>query len=132
MLSLYPQARFFSLSRLFSPDYFSFFASTAAIGTGGRHTDWWALGVLAHEMITGRSPWSSLTDKKLIKRQIRSLCIVPPRGVSTKAGQFICRLLTQDHRERLGTRSSNDVKHDAFFAAVDWVATAAGTAPAAL
>ena len=104
----------------------------AYAGTGGRHTDWWALGVLAHEMITGRSPWSSLTDKKLIKRQIRSLCIVPPRGVSAKAGQFICQLLTQDHRERLGSRNSNDVKHDPFFGTVDWAATAAGTAPAAL
>ena len=32
---------------------------------GGRHTDWWALGVLSHELITGRVPWSSLTNKKV-------------------------------------------------------------------
>ena len=34
---------------------------------GGRHTDWWAVGVLAHELLTGRTPWSSLTDKALIQ-----------------------------------------------------------------
>ena len=32
---------------------------------GGRHTDWWALGVLAHELMTGRTPWSSLSNKKV-------------------------------------------------------------------
>lgn len=51
--------------------------------------------MLAHEMMTGRSPWSSLTDKKLIKRQIRTLKIAPPQGLSPSAGAFVCALLTQ-------------------------------------
>lgn len=38
---------------------------------GGKHTDWWALGVLAHELLTGRTPWSSLTDKALIQVSAR-------------------------------------------------------------
>jgi hypothetical protein len=82
---------------------------------GGRHTDWWALGVLAHEMMTGRSPWSSLTDKKLIKRQIKTLKIAPPKSLSPAAGDFICKLLVQDHKKRLGTGGASEVKSADFF-----------------
>ena len=39
---------------------------------GGRHTDWWALGVLAHELMTGRTPWSSLSNKKVSRRALRT------------------------------------------------------------
>jgi len=41
--------------------------------TGGRHTDWWAYGVLAHELLTGHSPWSSVNDTKIIKKEIRTV-----------------------------------------------------------
>ena len=77
---------------------------------GGRHTDWWALGILAHELLTGRSPWSSLTDKKLIRKQIRTMTISPPQNVSGAAGQFVCQLLSHDVPRRLGTQSSSQVK----------------------
>jgi serine/threonine protein kinase len=73
--------------------------------TGGRHTDWWALGVLAYELLTGRTPWSSLTDKKVIRKEIQTLIVAPPRKLSPPAGQFICSLLRQDHTRRLGKRS---------------------------
>ena len=32
---------------------------------GGRHTDWWAVGVLAFELLTGVTPWSSLDDRRI-------------------------------------------------------------------
>ena len=31
---------------------------------GGRHTDWWAVGILAYELITGRSPWSTFRTRR--------------------------------------------------------------------
>mmetsp|Transcript_49411 Transcript_49411/g.63391 ORF Transcript_49411/g.63391 Transcript_49411/m.63391 type:complete len:703 (+) Transcript_49411:99-2207(+) len=101
-------------------------------GTGGRHTDWWALGVLAHEMMTGRSPWSSLTDKKLIKKQIKSMKIQPPDILSKGASDFICNLLTQDMNHRLGTKNSNYVKNASFFHnKIDWDKQENGLAPSA-
>ena len=60
---------------------------------GGRHTDWWAVGVLAHELFTGRTPWSSLTNKKVIRREIKSLKVGPPPQVSPAAGLLVCSLL---------------------------------------
>ena len=96
--------------------------------TGGRHTDWWAVGVLAHELMTGRTPWSSLTDKKIIRKEIRTMNVAPPRRLSPQAGKLICSLLRQEHRARLGTKSDGEVFAASFFAAVDWAATAAQTA----
>jgi len=94
---------------------------------GGRHTDWWALGVLAHEMMTGRSPWSTLSDKKLIKKQIRKLQVEPPPSVSAAAGAFIVGLLAKDKAVRLGTRGSGtEVRAHAFFNSTDWPALERG------
>ena len=62
---------------------------------GGRHTDWWALGVLAHELMTGRTPWSSLANKKTIQKEITGMRVAPPAGLSPTAGMLICSLLHQ-------------------------------------
>jgi len=101
-------------------------------GVGGRHTDWWALGVLAHELLTGRSPWSSLTDKSLIQKEIGSMRVAPPDGVSPAAGKFVCALLHQTVSRRLGTAASSEVKGASFFKAVDFDACVRGTAEPAL
>lgn len=36
------------------------------MGMYGRFTDWWAVGVLAHEIFSGYSPWSSSTSTYMI------------------------------------------------------------------
>jgi len=47
----------------------------------GKPTDWWAVGVLLHECITGRSPWSTLTDRAVITAEITNgLPVAPPPG----------------------------------------------------
>mmetsp|Transcript_46985 Transcript_46985/g.60380 ORF Transcript_46985/g.60380 Transcript_46985/m.60380 type:complete len:745 (+) Transcript_46985:112-2346(+) len=96
---------------------------------GGKHTDWWAFGVLAHELLTGRTPWSSLTNKKIIQKEISGMRVAPPAGISPSAGMFICSLLHQNPELRLGTNSS--VRSSSFFATVDWeVAKTVGLPPA--
>jgi len=90
---------------------------------GGRHIDWWAVGVLAHELLTGRTPWSSLTDKAIIKREVTTMTVAPPIKVSRAGGQFICSLLRQDFRVRLGTTADAEVRTAAFFEGIDWDAT---------
>jgi len=98
---------------------------------GGRHTDWWAVGILAFELLTGHSPWSSITDTAVIKREIKDVRVMPPRGVSPRAGGFICSLLKQDRARRLGTHSDYELNQAPFFASIDWTAMSRQeTAPA--
>jgi p90 ribosomal S6 kinase len=49
----------------------------------GRFSDWWSLGVLTHELFTGRSPWSTLTDKAQIRKEIRTHEVDVPEGVNS-------------------------------------------------
>ena len=91
---------------------------------GGRHTDWWAVGILAYEIMTGQSPWSSLSDKKLVRKEIKTVKVMPPRRLSPAAGQFICSLLSHDRTSRLGAKDDEELKSAAFFRGVDWRATA--------
>ena len=90
---------------------------------GGRCTDWWALGILAFELMTGRSPWSSLTDKKKVRKEIREVTVRPPRRLSSEARELITALLDHDINARLGSRDDSDLERAAFFRDVDWAAT---------
>jgi serine/threonine protein kinase len=88
---------------------------------GGRFTDWWAYGVLAYELLTGDSPWSSLTDIEKIKREIHASIISPPVNVSPAASRFVMSLLCRDVEKRLGTVADEDIKKCKFFSKlIDW------------
>ena len=89
-------------------------------------TDWWALGILAHELLTGRTPWSSLTDKKVIRREIKNCVVAPPLKLSQGAGFFIAKLLQRDPARRLGTASNDELLEAPFFESIDWEATKVG------
>jgi p70 ribosomal S6 kinase len=101
------------------------------LNVAGRFTDWWAMGVLAHELFTARSPWSTITDVHQIRTDIRSLPIRAPTSLSSEAGDFVVDLLVRNHLERLGTRSDEEVLAAPFFAGIDWEAMKRGeTTPA--
>jgi len=91
---------------------------------GGRFTDWWAYGLLAHELLTGCTPWSSFEDNAVIKDEILSLDIEIPTGVSNEACEFLISLLDRNYETRLGTKSDRDVRGAIFFEGIDWQATA--------
>lgn len=93
--------------------------------TGGRHTDWWSYGVLAYELLTECTPWTSLDDDQKILDDIESLEINFPRELLSPPGvQFLQGLLQRDYRKRLCTKSDDEFKAATFFKGVDWEATA--------
>ena len=95
-------------------------------GVGGRFTDWWSLGILALEVSTGRSPWSSLNNKKTLLHEITTVRVRPPASLSAAARSFVGGLLEPDRTRRLGFDVDGAVSEAAFFAGVDWEATRAG------
>lgn len=93
--------------------------------TGGRHTDWWAVGILAYELLTGSSPWINVNDKQALKVEIKTREILAPAGLSSFASSFFHALVCRDVRSRLGTASDSELRNAEFFSKIDWEKTAA-------
>jgi serine/threonine protein kinase len=95
---------------------------------GGRFSDWWAVGILAFELLTGCSPWSTLDDTEQVKREIKGFRPHPNLpGASPLAGRLVASLLNPDFKARLGSRSDKDVLKHAYFQDVDWAQVERGT-----
>ncbi|GLD91776.1 hypothetical protein PINS_up000309 [Pythium insidiosum] len=99
----------------------------------GYEIDWWAIGVIVHEMMAGRPPWSYRPDADMPLEQyfahIRSaadaiasdpLNALPLSGFSDDSRRFVGRLLCVDPRERLGHNGVEEVMGHAWFHGIDW------------
>ena len=91
-------------------------------GSGhGKGTDWWALGVLITELLTGKPPWQA-GDKKKLQEMIVSGPLHLPKYLSIPAKSVIQGLLKRTIDKRLGCGEDGveAIKHHAFFANVNW------------
>ncbi|XP_063630470.1 ribosomal protein S6 kinase alpha-4-like isoform X2 [Cydia splendana] len=91
--------------------------------------DWWSVGVLTYELLTGASPFTvegeKNTQQEITKRIVR--CSYPvPTEVSPEVQDFIKKLLVKDPRRRLGGGDSDadELKRHPFFQNLDWDAVA--------
>ncbi len=78
--------------------------------------DWWCLGVLLHEMLTGLPPFYN-EDVQEQRRQIINQALPLPEG----ARDILIKLLERDPARRLGTNGAAEVKTHPFFDDVDWL-----------
>jgi serine/threonine protein kinase len=87
----------------------------------GRAVDWWSLGTLLYEMITGTPPFYS-SDKGELFYKILHSTIVFPSFVPLSARNLLEALLTREPSRRLGSgpEDSLAIKRHCFFADVDW------------
>ncbi|XP_014244772.1 cGMP-dependent protein kinase, isozyme 1-like isoform X2 [Cimex lectularius] len=88
-----------------------------------RSVDYWALGILMHELLTGIPPFSSTDPMKtytLILKGIESVAF--PRHVSKTAQNLIKRLCREVPGERLGSYHGgiSDIKKHKWFQGFDW------------
>jgi len=85
----------------------------------GMAVDWWSLGTLIYEMLTGLPPFYSqninIMYQKILNGDLRF-----PSYVSPEAQSLLEGLLTRDVDRRLGSHSSEDVKKHPFFKDIDW------------
>jgi serine/threonine protein kinase len=80
----------------------------------GTAVDWWNLGMVTYEMLTGLPPWYT-TDRDKLFESLRSAPLKFPMSVSRTPALFIQALLNRDPQRRLGSRGGNEVKNHAFF-----------------
>lgn len=87
----------------------------------GTAVDWWNLGMVAYEMLTGLPPWYT-TDRDKLFEALRSAPLKFPMSVNRTAALFIQALLNRDPHRRLGAGGGDEVKLHPFFSHIDWVA----------
>ena len=87
--------------------------------------DWWSVGVLTYELLTGASPFTvegeKNTQQEISKRILR--CEPPmPDFLSKDVTDFILKLLVKEPRTRMGggPTDAEEVKAHKFFRSINW------------
>eukprot|EP00210_Caulerpa_lentillifera_P008503 g8111.t1 len=102
-----------------TPDYL---APEIILNKGhGFAVDWWALGILIYECLSGHTPFYD-EDPMNTYRKILSGKFAFPSYFSTHARDLIKKLLTADLTRRLGTLAGGvaDVKAHPWFRGINW------------
>uniref|UniRef100_A0A182WGN3 cGMP-dependent protein kinase n=1 Tax=Anopheles minimus TaxID=112268 RepID=A0A182WGN3_9DIPT len=100
-----------------------------------RAVDYWALGVLIHELLIGKPPFRGKNHMKTYNAILRGIDIIElPSRVPKKAQVLIKRLCRQTAAERLGYGKNGiaDIKNHPWFGNFEWQRLKERTMPAPL
>ncbi|XP_041775654.1 cGMP-dependent protein kinase, isozyme 1 isoform X3 [Anopheles merus] len=100
-----------------------------------RAVDYWALGVLIHELLVGKPPFRGKNHMKTYNAILRGIDIIElPSRVPKKAQVLIKRLCRQTAAERLGYGKNGiaDIKNHPWFGSFEWQKLKERTMPAPL
>ena len=94
-----------------------------AMRSYGTAIDWWSLGALLYEMLTGLPPWYN-RDRKKMFAGIRGGDLHFPEHVPVDAQSLLRALLNRNPTQRLGATADgvSQIRNHPFFATIDWVA----------
>ena len=97
------------------------------VAPGSEHgfaVDWWAFGVLIHELLTGRAPYQSQAyNEQEIIQQIINDPVNFDKGLSPDVLLTLERLLDKNPRTRLGSSLGlSEIKQSPMFSEFDWEA----------
>jgi serine/threonine protein kinase len=81
--------------------------------------DWWSLGAMSFDMMTGRPPFTSQNRKKTVD-MIMNRKLTLPKFLTNEARDLLTRLLKKRPEARLGRAGSQSIKAHQFFASIDW------------
>ena len=83
--------------------------------------DWWTLGVLLYEMLTGLPPFYDKVVNDMYRKILHEPLHFPDEDVvPSVARDLLTKLLNRNPAERLGANGSAEIKSHPFFNSVDW------------
>ncbi|KAJ5155429.1 Serine/threonine-protein kinase psk1 [Penicillium capsulatum] len=90
----------------------------------GKACDWWSLGALGYDLLTGSPPFRANNHTKLQEKIIKQKLVLP-YFLGPDAKDLLIRLLRKDPAKRLGYHMPKDlitIKKHRFFRKIDWAA----------
>lgn len=102
-----------------TPEYL---APELLLGQGYNKTvDWWTLGVLLYEMLTGLPPFYDENTNEMYRKILGEPLHFPTHDIVPPAAKdLLTKLLNRDPAQRLGANGSTEIKAHPFFHAIDW------------
>jgi serum/glucocorticoid-regulated kinase 2 len=102
-----------------TPEYL---APELLLGQGYTKTvDWWTLGVLLYEMLTGLPPFYDENTNEMYRKILSEPLHFPgPDIVPPSAKDLLTKLLDRKPDQRLGARGASEIKAHPFFHSIDW------------
>lgn len=80
----------------------------------GHAVDWWGLGMILYEMLTGLPPWYTKDRQKLFQRLRYAPLRIPPT-MSIECASLVSAFLCRNPAERLGSAGAAAIKAHPFF-----------------
>ncbi|KAG7221871.1 hypothetical protein INR49_017047 [Caranx melampygus] len=86
-----------------------------------RAVDWWSLGALMYDMMTGSPPFTAENRKKTIDKILKCKLNLPPY-LTIDARDLIKKLLKKNPAQRLGSSKADcaDIQKHPFFKHINW------------
>eukprot|EP00928_Gymnodinium_smaydae_P012363 TRINITY_DN14487_c0_g7_i1.p1 TRINITY_DN14487_c0_g7~~TRINITY_DN14487_c0_g7_i1.p1 ORF type:complete len:778 (+),score=153.39 TRINITY_DN14487_c0_g7_i1:68-2335(+) len=106
-----------------TPDYFA--PELIASKGHNRAVDWWCLGILTFELLSGAPPFEAASPMLIYQKVQKGIGKVAfPKSISAKAESMIKGLLNNDPNERLPMKKgeTQNVKKHEWYAGFDWKA----------
>ena len=104
-----------------TPEYL---APEIVLGHGyNKAVDWWSLGVMVYEMVTGRTPFRAIRRDQIYEKIVRGRVSYPP-SMSPEIKSFLKKLLQVNQRLRMGNlvNGAQDAKDHKWMQHTDWAA----------
>jgi protein kinase X len=104
-----------------TPEYFAPELITHAGHTNA--VDWWTLGILSFELMSGHSPFAAPNAEKIYEKVKAGIhAIKLPHSINGAVADFICSLLQPEPSQRLPMRAGgvDNLKSHRWFKSFDW------------